>query len=122
LGGDAADAFSDAVAAATGGNPLLVRQLLRALEAEGVRPDAGSAGLVREIGPSAVARTVLLRLARLPGGSLAVARAVAVLGEHSGEQAVATLAEVDDTQLAAAHAALARAEILRPEPPLGFVH
>ena len=41
-----------------------VRQLLRALEAEGVQPDAASAGLVREIGPSAVARTVLVRLAR----------------------------------------------------------
>jgi DNA-binding CsgD family transcriptional regulator len=122
LGADAADPFSDAVAAATGGNPLLVRQLLRALEAEGVRPEASSAGLVREIGPSAVARTVLLRLARLPAETLAVARAVAVLGEHAGDQAVSTLAGVDDAQLAAAGAALARAEILRPEPPLAFVH
>jgi AAA ATPase domain len=74
LGGEAADAFCAAVHAATGGNPLLVRQLLRALEAEGVRGDAASAGIVREIGPAAVARTVLVRLARQPPEALAIAR------------------------------------------------
>ena len=41
------------------GTRCSIRQLLRALEAEGVRPDAASAGIVREIGPGAVARTVL---------------------------------------------------------------
>jgi predicted ATPase len=122
LGGEAADAFCAAVHAATGGNPLLVRQLLRALEAEGVRGDAASAGIVREIGPAAVARTVLVRLARQPPEALAVARAVAVLGEGASLAAVASLAEVDEQAVARAAGALARAEILRPEPPLGFVH
>jgi DNA-binding CsgD family transcriptional regulator len=122
LPGEASAAFCDAVHAATGGNPLLVRQLLRALEAEGVRPDAASAGMVREIGPSAVARTVLVRLARQPANALSVARAVAVLGEGASLAAVAALAEVDEEAVAGAAGALARAEILRPEPPLGFVH
>ena len=122
LGGEAADAFCAAVHTATGGNPLLVRQLLRALEAEGVRGDAASAGVVREIGPSAVARTVLVRLARQPPEALAVARAVAVLGEGASLAAVAALAEVDEEGVARAAGGLARAEILRPEPPLGFVH
>ncbi len=108
--------------AATGGNPLLIRQLLRALETEGVRPDAASAGIVREIGPGAVARTVLLRLARQPAEALAVARAVAVLGEGASLPAVAALAEVDEAALARAASVLARTEILRPDPPLGFVH
>ena len=57
LGPEADDSFATAVHGATGGNPLLIRQLLRALETEGVRPDAGSAGIVREIGPGAIART-----------------------------------------------------------------
>ena len=35
---------------------------------------------------------------------------------------VAALAELDDTEAATAIATLARAEILRPEAPLGFVH
>jgi DNA-binding CsgD family transcriptional regulator len=122
LGGAAAGAFCDAVHAATGGNPLLVRQLLRALEAEGVRPDAASAGIVREIGPAAVARTVLVRLARQPAEALAVARAVAVLGEGASLAAVAALADVDEEAVARSAGGLARAEILRPEPPLGFVH
>jgi DNA-binding CsgD family transcriptional regulator len=122
LGGEAADTFCAAVHTATGGNPLLVRQLLRALEAEGVQPDAASAGVVREIGPAAVARTVLVRLARLPREALAVARAVAVLGEGASLAAVAALADVDEDAVAQAAGTLARAEILRPEPPLGFVH
>jgi hypothetical protein len=122
LAGEAADAFCDAVHAATGGNPLLVRQLLRALEAEGVRGDAASAGIVREIGPAAVARTVLVRLARQPQDAVAVARAVAVLGEGASLAAVAALAEVDEQSVARAAGGLERAEILRPEPPLGFVH
>jgi DNA-binding NarL/FixJ family response regulator len=122
LGPEADDSFATAVHGATGGNPLLIRQLLRALETEGVRPDAGSAGIVREIGPGAIARTVLLRLARQPPEALAVARAVAVLGEGASLPAVAALAEVDEAALARAATVLARTEILRPEPPLGFVH
>ncbi len=122
LGPEADASFTAAVHAATGGNPLLIRQLLRALETEGVRPDAASAGIVREIGPGAVARTVLLRLARQPAEALAVARAVAVLGEGASLPAVAALAEVDEPTLARAASVLARTEILRPDPPLGFVH
>ena len=68
---------------ATGGNPLLLRQLLRTLEAEGVAPTAANVGGGRAIGPRAVASTVLLRLARLPADAAAVARAVAVLGESA---------------------------------------
>jgi DNA-binding CsgD family transcriptional regulator len=122
LEGEAAEPFCAAIHGSTGGNPLLVRQLLRALEAEGVRPDAASAGIVREIGPSAVARTVLLRLARQPAEALAVARAVAVLGDGASLAAVAALAGVGEDVVASAAGSLARAEILRPEPPLGFVH
>ena len=65
---------------------------------------------------------MLLRLARQPPEALAVARAVAVLGEGASLPAVAALAEVDEAALARAAAVLARTEILRPEPPLGFVH
>ena len=51
-----------------------------------------------------------------------VARAVAVLGEGAELPAVAGVAGLDEAQVAGAMAALARAEILRPEPPPGFVH
>jgi DNA-binding NarL/FixJ family response regulator len=122
LGAGADPAFCAACHEATGGNPLLLRQLLRALEAEGVAPDAGQSTVVRAIGPRAVSSTVLLRLARLSPGARAVARAAAVLGEGATLPAVAALAELDERAAATAAGELTRAEILRPDPPLGFVH
>jgi DNA-binding CsgD family transcriptional regulator len=122
LGADAADAFCDACLEATGGNPLLLRQLLRTLEAEGIQPDAAHVDAVRAVGPRAVSSTVLLRLARLPADAAAVTRAVSVLGEGAKLPVVAALAGLDEDAVAAATGALVRAEILRPEAPLGFVH
>jgi DNA-binding CsgD family transcriptional regulator len=122
LSDDADATFCSACHATTGGNPLLLRQLLTSLEAEGVAPTAGNAAQVRDIGPRAVSRTVLLRLSRLPAEAAAVARAVAILGENADVPAVAGLAELDERVAADATAALARAEILRPDPPLSFVH
>jgi hypothetical protein len=122
LGEDADEEFCAACHASSGGNPLLLRQLLRALEADGLRPDAANAELVRDIGPRAVSRTVLLRLARLPAEAIAVARALAVLGEGAELPSAAKLAEVDEERAAQATGELARVEILRPEPPLGFTY
>jgi DNA-binding CsgD family transcriptional regulator len=122
LGADAHPAFCAACHDATGGNPLLLRQLLRALEAEGVRPDAGQSSVVRAIGPRAVSGTVLLRLARQSPDARAVARAAAVLGESATLPPVAALSRLGERAAAAATGELIRAEILRPDPPLGFVH
>ncbi len=122
LGEGADPAFCVACHDATGGNPLLLRQLLRTLEAEGVAPGAADVDTVRSVGPRAVASTVLLRLARLPADAAAVTRAVAVLGESADLPAIAALAGVGEDAVAGATRALVHAEILRPEPPLGFVH
>jgi DNA-binding CsgD family transcriptional regulator len=122
LGDDADPGFCAACHQATGGNPLLLRQLLRALEAEGVQPSADQATVVRAVGPRAVSSTVLLRLSRLSDDARAVARATAVLGESADLPRVAALAGRDERAVAAASGELIRAEIIRPEPPLGFVH
>jgi DNA-binding NarL/FixJ family response regulator len=122
LGAGADDAFCRACHEATGGNPLLLRQLVRALEAEGAVPDAGQVGVVRAVGPRAASSTVLVRLGRLPADAAAVARAVSVLGDSAELPAVAALAGLDEPDVAAATGELARVEILRPDPPLGFVH
>ena len=106
----------------TGGNPLLLRQLLTALEAEDVRPDAAHADVVRAIGSRAIASAVVLRLARLPEDAAAVARAVAVLGDGADLRRVAALAGTGEERTGTAAAVLSRAEILRPETPLAFVH
>ena len=114
--------FSEACHQVTAGNPLLLGQLLSALSTEGVSPETGSVGAVRDIGPRAVARTVALRMKRLPAPAGEVARAAAVLGEHSGLAPIAALAGTDEPTAARAVQALARAEILRGDESLGFVH
>lgn len=120
--GEADDAFCSACHEATGGNPLFLRQLITALEADSVRPDAAHADVVLEIGPRAVSRTVIMRLARLSEDAIAVARAVAVLTESATLPAVAALTELSEARVAEATGLLARAEILRREAPIGFVH
>ena len=114
--------FIAACLGATGGNPLLLRHVLTALAEDGVQPTAAGAVAVRGIGSRAVSRTVLLRLSRLREEAASVARAVAVLGESSGLPAVAALTGLDEAGVARAAGELARADILRPDPPLGFVH
>ncbi|MEA2423370.1 MAG: hypothetical protein QOF55_2469, partial [Thermoleophilaceae bacterium] len=108
LGGGADAVFCSACHRATVGNPLLLRQLLSALEADGITPDAAHAHVVRDIGQGAVSRSVLLRLARLGAEATAVARAVAVLGEHADLPSIGALAGIDEEHVAGASAALAR--------------
>ncbi|WP_243407277.1 BTAD domain-containing putative transcriptional regulator, partial [Frankia canadensis] len=122
LGGRAEDAFVAACHQATAGNPLYVRQLLRALQSEGITPDGAHAGAVSAIGSRAVSSLVLMRLARMPGESVAVARWIAVLGGGAVLPTVATLAGLSEASTAAAVGTLARAEVLRDDYPLGFVH
>jgi DNA-binding NarL/FixJ family response regulator len=122
FGESAEDAFAAACHAATGGNPLLLSELLKALETEDVTANAASVSVVEDIGPKAASRAVLLRLARLPGATVEVARAIAVLGDGADLASVAALTGLAEAEAAAATGALARAEIIRREAPLGFVH
>ncbi len=122
LGDTAHERFIAACHRTTAGNPLLLRQLLRALQVEGIRPDASHADTVNAIGSRAVSSMVLMRLRRLPGECTAVARAVSVLGDGAELPVVASLAQLDEDKTAAAIAVLARAEVIRVDQPLGFVH
>jgi hypothetical protein len=71
--------FVDGCLTATGGNPLLLGELTDALRAEGLEADADAAGRVDGVAPSTIARSVLVRLARLGPDAVAVAETVAVL-------------------------------------------
>lgn len=115
-------AFASACHQATGGNPLLLDELLKGLAAEGIEPRADRVGVVRDLGPRAVSRAVLLRLARLADADVALARALAVLGEGADLVELAAMTGLDEAAVAGSTGNLARVEILRPEPPLGFVH
>ena len=112
LGAEAAEEFCRACHTATGGNPLFVRELLGALRAAGVAPSAAAAGEVQAVGPAAVSRFVLHRLARLGPAASELARTVAVLGDDCE---LRLAARMSGSSADAAHTAaddLVRADIL----------
>ena len=122
LGTQPDERFAEACFEATGGNPLLLGHLISSLAAESVTPDAANLETVRSIGPRAVSRTVLLRLARLSPAAIATVQAMAILGDQADLPTVAALARIDEPAAAAATADLARADILRADGLLGFSH
>jgi DNA-binding CsgD family transcriptional regulator len=122
LGEGVETAFAEACHSSTDGNPLLLNELLKALVLDRVPPDAAHVDVVAELGPRSASRAVLLRLMRLSSDAGEVARAISVLGDGADFTAVAELAELEALAVASATRELVRAEILRPEPPLGFVH
>src|SRR4051794_35276485 len=119
---DAEPEFCAACAAATEGNPFLVRELLSTLIHSGVEPVAESAVRVARIAPEAVLRAVIDRLSRLPREATAVAHAAAVLGPEAPLRHAAPLAGVGLADAARAADLLAAADVLRAGEPLAFVH
>jgi predicted ATPase len=120
--GRGADTFVATCHRMTSGNPLLLRQLLRALADQGVPPDAAHIDTVRAVGSRAITSLVTLRLRRMPASVTTVARAVAVLGPAADLVTVADLAQHSEEDVAAALDVLARGEILLDGQPLEFVN
>ena len=116
------EAFSAALEAATGGNPLFVGAVLDEVAREGISPTAEQAPRLLEIGAEGVSRAVGLRLARLPPEALALLRAASILGDGSELRHAAALAGVEASELGPAAAALVRLDLLRREDPLEFFH
>ena len=116
------EAFVRACHVQSAGNPLLVRELAKALIAEGALPDAHSAHRVLALPPQAALRAVHVKLGRLPAPVAALARAIAVLESSVGLSEAAALAGLDAPAAAQAADALAAAGILEPGVPLRFVH
>jgi DNA-binding CsgD family transcriptional regulator len=87
-----------------------------------VPPTAASVTVVDRVAPDAVARSVKLRLGRLSPQAAALARAVAVLGDGADREHAGALAGIGRDETTRAAAALARVDLLRTEPPYGFVH
>ncbi|QKW23109.1 AAA family ATPase [Kitasatospora sp. NA04385] len=85
-------AFVRACYHATAGNPLLLRELARAVREQGLPADAAHAGYVVDLGPHAVARLVELRLDRLGPRARRLAAALAVLGDDAPLADAAALA------------------------------
>jgi DNA-binding CsgD family transcriptional regulator len=121
LGAAAAD-FCASCHEASGGNPFLTGELVRALVGGDVPADARGAMRVSALGPSAVSRSVLLRLARVSEDARSLARAVAVLDTDAEQRFAAALSRLDSERVAAAAEALVRARIFDDCDVLRFAH
>jgi DNA-binding CsgD family transcriptional regulator len=117
-----AEQFVTASHAVTGGNAFLLRELVRQLRADGIRPDEETAAQVAALGPRSVARAVALRVARLGPAAGELARAAAVLGDGAQLRHAAMLAGVGLADAAAAADGLAGIGVFEPGTPLRFVH
>jgi len=122
LSPDAEDAFCAACWKETAGNPLLVRELVHVIAAEGLAPTEANVPRLRELGARAGSRAVALRLSRLAPEATTLAQAVAILGDDADPRQAAALADLDEQPAFEAVDALARVDLLRPQPPLAFVH
>jgi DNA-binding CsgD family transcriptional regulator len=122
LGDDTADEICFECARATGGNPLLAHHLVAALEERAARRAAVDAGAIAAMGPPSVAEFVTARLSRRDEAVVAVAQALAVLGDDASLSDVAAVAGVDAGVAVDAVDVLIDAEVLLPELPPRFAH
>jgi DNA-binding CsgD family transcriptional regulator len=106
----------------SGGNPFLIRELVRTLVERRIEPVDSQAETVRDLAPERIGHTVLLRLQRLPPEARQVAESLVVLGEGVDLQTVAEIAglELDDVQRSID--GLRRRAILDSGPALRFTH
>jgi DNA-binding CsgD family transcriptional regulator len=122
FGAEPEPGFVTACQSATGGNPLFLQAVLDMLAREGVAPTSANASRVAQTGPAEISRLVSRRLARLPPGATSLIQAAAILGDRARLALVAELAGLDGEAAAGAADVLMRAELLRSEDPVEFMH
>ena len=113
--------FSAAVLAATGGNPFYLDELLGDAKDRGLTPSAENSSQIRDLGPRAIIRSLLFRLASVPA-ALPVARACAILGDGARLADVARLAGLSTEVTSQAADRLIAARILAGGSPMRFTH
>lgn len=114
--------FAVACHHASGGNPFLLGELVRALRADRVSFTALHADRVTEVTPPTVARSVRATLDRLGASQRALAQAVAVLGDGVDVSLAAELAGVPTIEATFAAGELTRVALLADATPLRFRH
>ncbi len=114
--------FAEACHRVTGGNPFYLGELARALREAEVTPTAAGVLRVQQVESSELVRTVLRRVGNLGADANAVARALAVLGNGASVRHVAAVAELPESEVAAAADRLAASGILANGLPLRFAH
>jgi DNA-binding CsgD family transcriptional regulator len=119
---DADDELVAVCADVTKGNPYYIHEMLRALADDAPVPSADLGQRLRDVGFATISRAALFRLGRLGSSAIALARALAVLGDGSQLRLVAALAEVRPDVAARTADLLVAEEIVMAGRALEFVH
>jgi DNA-binding CsgD family transcriptional regulator len=121
LGGRVSDDVCAAAWAASGGNPLYLNELVRAVELEG-RPVAELDLTQLLAGREGVTRRVLAGVRANGPGALALAQALAVLGDGCELRHAAAVAGAEVSEAISLAAGLVRLEVLACDDPPRFIH
>lgn len=119
---EAEDAFSRACHDATGGNPFLLDQLIRAMREQDLPFTAASAERVESVTVPQLARATRARIARLEPEAAMLARSLAVLGGHASLELASELAGMTTAEGARAAEGLTRVGLVEFERVLRFRH
>ncbi len=117
-----ATGFVAATREATGGNPLLVRELAATARADAIEPTDAAAADLAGVAPAGVAHAILTRLGRLSPSYVAIARAVAVLEHQATVGRIAELAGLDEPTTLGALDGLVAAGVMGAGSRLEFHH
>jgi DNA-binding CsgD family transcriptional regulator/tetratricopeptide (TPR) repeat protein len=115
-------AFAEECRRVTGGNALLVEELLSELGAAGAPADAATVRALGTTGVERVGRGVKRRLDLLPSSATKLAQAVEVLGDGCSLEAAAGVAGLAEEDAVHAAEALMAADVLTGEATLRFRH
>jgi DNA-binding CsgD family transcriptional regulator len=115
-------AFVEACYSLTGGNPLLLEEVLAAFGESGLSPDVAAAERLAELTPTSATRAVLARLGRLTTEAMSLASAAAVLGDGAPLHQAARLAGLEAGTAADAADGLVSVEIFSNADTLAFRH
>ena len=116
---DAGDALCDACHTTTGGNALLLRELLRAVQMAGGPP---TPDVVRRVALPSLGDRVLRRAERVSSEAPTLTRAMAVLGDGARLTTAAQLASLPQAHAGEIAHRLRRIDVLASEDPFAFVH
>lgn len=120
---DSPDAeFCRACHRACAGNPLYLRELIRALEKEDQRPTSTAVEGLAAVWPASIARHVLRRVAALGADATALASAMAMLGDGGALAHATRIARLEESEGWRLARALRDMEILAEEDPIHFGH
>ncbi len=122
LGSRSNDELCEAVWTASGGNPLYVTELLRALDLNDQHAAEIDPAELLVGGLEGIGRRVIARVRRVDPAALRLAQALAVLGDGCELRHAAATAGLQMTDATGLATALVRLEVLADDDPPRFIH